>query len=223
MSENITSRVGRIVSASFNSIIDTLEDVAPESIMQEAVREIDTAIDDVRVELGRILASKHLSNKRLAEKSTRHDELLGQISIAMKSEREDLARAGVSEQLDIEAQLPVLEQAILDASEKEKELEGYVSALTAKKREMEKDLNDFISSRESSITSDVGYSPKGNGEAVGQKISKATSSFDRILTKHTNVPGDGSFDPENKARVQELEKLTRDHRIEERMAAMKAD
>lgn len=226
MAESMANRVGRIVAGSVNSLIDALEGVAPESVMQQAIREIDEAIDEVRSELGRVLASKHLSNKRLAEKSARHDDLGEQIAVALEGEREDLARAGVSEQLDIEAQIPVLEQAIAEASEREKELEGYLSALQAKRREMEKELQDFIKSQQSAAGTGGGgdhLSPGGGASTLDGKVDKASTAFDRLMQKHGGAPtAGGGFDGANKAKVQELERLSRDHRIEERLAALKS-
>ena len=222
MSENIANRVGRIVSASLNSMVDALEDVSPEGVMQEAIREIDSAVDEVRAELGKVVAAKHLSNKRLAEKSARHDELSAQISLAMESKREDLARAGVSEHLDIEAQIPVLENSIAEANEKEKELEGYLSALLAKSREMDQELRDFSENRASNGLGSTDTPGGSANSSVDGKVSQAATSFDRMLSKHGVVTQDGKFDHENKAKLQELEKLTRDHRIEERLAALKS-
>ncbi|WP_421783382.1 PspA/IM30 family protein [Kiloniella litopenaei] len=225
MPENIANRVGRIVSASVNSLIDTLEGVSPEGVMQESIREIDSAIDDVRAELGTVIAAKHLSNKQLSEKNTKHDELSAQISLAMNNDRNDLARAGVSEQLDIEAQIPVLENAILETAEKEKELEGYLAALLAKSREMDKALKEFIESQKEASWTQTDGGSGGDGlaynTAVTSKVSNASNSFDRVLSKNGVVTSDGKFDHENKAKLQELETLSREHRIEERLAALK--
>lgn len=48
MKESITARVGRIISGSLNALIDAVEDSAPEWVMEQAIREIDGAIDEVR-------------------------------------------------------------------------------------------------------------------------------------------------------------------------------
>ncbi len=47
MKEGITARVGSIISATVNTLIDAVENVAPEAVMEEAMREIDGAIDEV--------------------------------------------------------------------------------------------------------------------------------------------------------------------------------
>ena len=65
MAESIASRVGRIVSGSVNALVSAVENAAPETVMAEAIQEIDRAIDEVRVELGRVLGEKHLASTRL--------------------------------------------------------------------------------------------------------------------------------------------------------------
>ncbi|MDH3763867.1 MAG: PspA/IM30 family protein, partial [Gammaproteobacteria bacterium] len=55
MKENIANRVGRIISGSLNALVDAVENAAPETVMEEAIREIDGAIDEVRTELGRVV------------------------------------------------------------------------------------------------------------------------------------------------------------------------
>ena len=138
MSENLTSRVGRLLSGTANSLVDALENVAPEMVMEEAVREVDRAIDDVRNELGRVLSSRHLAGSRLAQENRKHEELSEKAALALKQGREDLAEAAVSRLMDVEAQIPVLEATIAQANEAEAELEGYIAALQARKREMQR-------------------------------------------------------------------------------------
>ncbi|MCD8532544.1 MAG: PspA/IM30 family protein [Saccharospirillaceae bacterium] len=53
MSEGLLKRIGRLVSASANSLVDSLENAAPTLVMEEAIREIDSAIADVRAQLAK--------------------------------------------------------------------------------------------------------------------------------------------------------------------------
>ena len=119
MADTLGARVGRIVSGSAHALIDTIEGAMPDAIVQQTLREIDKAVDDVRAELGRTIAGKHLANKRLTEQSSRHEELAGQIELALRESREDLARAAVEHQLDVEAQVPVLEATVADAGKRD--------------------------------------------------------------------------------------------------------
>lgn len=223
MKENLTSRVGRIISGSVNAVISTVENAAPEMILEEAVREIDGAIDDVRAELGRATASKHLANNRMMEENQLHEELSEQIATAVASNRDDLAEAGIAQQMDIEVQMPILERAIADASEKEKELEGYIQALQAKKREMREAIKQVAESRQEAQAS-VGEAGVATGSDVAGRVAKAESAFDRIMEKQTGLAaGRGMPNAGTAAKLAELEELSRSNRIKERLAALKAD
>ena len=100
--------------------------------MEQAIREIDEAVDDVRTELTQTVANKHLANSRLMQINQKLDDLAGKIELAVAENRDDLAETAISQQLDMEAQVPVLEHQIAELSDAEKELEGYITALQAK-------------------------------------------------------------------------------------------
>ena len=56
MSESLASRVGRIIAGGFHALVDAVENAAPESVMEQAIREIESAIADVRADLGKVEA-----------------------------------------------------------------------------------------------------------------------------------------------------------------------
>ena len=222
MAESISKRVGRIISGSINAIVDAVEDAAPEMVMEQAMREIDSAIEDVRAELGKVVAEKHLANKRLSEKNKKHEELTDQIEMAVNEGRDDLAEAAIENQLDIEAQIPVLEHTIGECGEKEKELEGFINALQAKKREMKDELKAFREARKESDAVAAGVDAAQAGGANAQKrADDATSTFDRVLEKHSGLAGVGAADSKKAAQMAELEAMSRKNRIAERLAAVK--
>ena len=87
MSETLSRRVGRLVSGGFHALIDAAENLAPEAVMNESIREIERAVDEVRAELGKVLAQKHLAAKKMADESNRHEAI-------------DARRGGVVEYVD---------------------------------------------------------------------------------------------------------------------------
>ena len=224
MNESVTVRVGRLISGSMNALIDAVENAVPEAVMEEAIREIDSAIDDVKAELGRVVASKHIANKRLMDENRKYEKLAENIEIAIREDREDLASAAVSQQLDIEAQIPVLESTIADCSGQEKELEGYINALQAKKREMRDELRQYQETqREAGVpTSDGGIASSGRKNDVASKVERAGGAFDRVLEKATGVAASSSTGSgADAAKVAELEKLAQENRVRERLEAIK--
>ena len=58
--------------------------------MEEAIREVDSVIDDTRAELGRVVANKHLANSRLMEENRKHDGLSENIELAVSEGRDKL-------------------------------------------------------------------------------------------------------------------------------------
>ncbi|WP_321530728.1 PspA/IM30 family protein [uncultured Desulfuromonas sp.] len=222
MKESITGRVGRIVSSSMNALMDAIENVAPEMVMEEAIREVDGALDDVRAELGKTLAHKHLAEQRLAESRKNHADLSEKIQLAVTERRDDLAEAAIAQQMDIEAQLPVLEKSVAEAAAQEKELNGFVSALQAKRREMKEELQRFITA-ENAKGSLAPNAPQGGSTQTryADKAARAGSAFERIMEKNTGLPGQ-SVSTNTAAKLAELEELSRKNRIKERLAAVKA-
>lgn len=223
MKESITSRVGRIVSGSLNAMVDAVENAVPEAVMEESIREIDGAIDDVRAELGKVLATKHLASTRLIEESKKHDELSEKIELAVKEGRDDLAEAAIASQIDIEVQLPVLEKTITDCGAQEKELEGYINALLGKKREMKEELRLFKIAQQEAA--DNAYATEntiaGTGSAE-QRVTKATETFDRVIENTTGVASRlNAIAGKNASQLSELDDLARKNKIEERLTRIK--
>lgn len=221
MREGLVSRVTRLVSGSINSLVDAVENAAPETVMKEAIRELDAAIDEVRDELGREIASKHHAGKRLAEANTKHEELFEKINLAVTESRDDLAKAAISKQLDLEAQIPVLEYALKETGEKVIELEGYISALQGRKREMEDELQNFQKTK--AETASASFESGNSSNKTERKAGKAEAAFNRAMTGATGVPGASETDRETAAKLAELEDIARDNRIAERLAVTKAN
>ena len=220
MSETLSRRVGRLVSGGFHALIDAAENLAPEAVMNESIREIERAVDEVRAELGKVLAQKHLAAKKMADESNRHEAIDANLQAAVAAGRDDLAEAGIAEQMDIEARLPVLENTIADCAAQEKELEGFIAALQAKKREMQQQLQDWRAAQQSMGT---GKTASGNGSdlnRIARDAEKSGNAFDRVMGRQNAVHS--STDAAQLAKLKELEDLSRNNRIAERLAALKA-
>jgi phage shock protein A len=211
MKESVGSRVSRLIAGSVNKVIDAVENSAPEMVLEQGLREIDAAAHDVRAELGKVLAAKHLASKRLMEENQKHDTLGEQIELAMQQSREDLAEAAIARQFDIEAQLPILEAAISDAAAHQKELESYVAALNARRRETEEELAQCLAAKAAGLPRKAdGGRP---GKAKDAKNAEAATTDDYDPSKST---------PLFAARLAELDALARRNRIRERLEQLKA-
>ena len=217
MADNIATRVTRIVSGSVHALLDVVEDATPEATMAQAVREVDQVIDEVRAELGRVEAAKHLVTTQLNKLNTENEHLAEQIEVALRQNREDLARTGLEKQINIEDQVPVLQKSLSEQRERGKELEGYITALLAKRREMEDALQEFVASRASQVA--PGAQERSGG---ARRVEQAGSAFDRVMARQTGVSGLSAKVTADAAKLKELQELQRNHRVEERLAQLKA-
>lgn len=224
MKETITSRVGRLISGSFNTLVAAVENAVPETTMEEAIRELDGAIDEVRAELGRVVANKHMANSRLTDENRKHASLAENIEVAVEQGRDDLAEAAIAKQLDIEAQIPVLEATVTDCVQQEKDLDAYIAALQAKKREMQEELRLYRESlRDVSVVAAGSSTFSTDSHShVTSRAEKAGAAFDRIMEKTTGMTASRSpVLGENATKVAQLEELAHKNRVSERLAAIK--
>ncbi|MCK5275060.1 MAG: PspA/IM30 family protein [Alphaproteobacteria bacterium] len=221
MSESLASRVKRLVSGSANMIVTAVESLAPEMVMEEAIREVDSAIDDVRAELGQVMTRQYHATRRLAGENKKHEELSESIKVALAEKREDLAEAGVGKLLDIEAQIPVLESAIGETREAQVELEGYVAALRARKREMKEELREYRAAQKEAAASGGGDGGGPKGSDTERRVEKASDAFDRAMEIGGGIGGGDAPDRKSAAMNAELEQLARKNRVNERLAQFK--
>ncbi len=224
MSETLKARVGRVIAGSVHALLDRIEDQAPEAMMEQSIREAETVIGDVRHELGQVSAHRHLAQQQHASLNGQHAKLAAQIDEALAGGREDLAQAAVVRQIDIEAQLPVLEATLGEQMRQELELQGFVAALLAKRREMQDALSAFRKSRDAVAAT---ASPLARGGASNRtaehRIDAVMDTFDRIHERQTGLSATArGTSLQQAAQLQELDELVRRNKIAERMASLKA-
>jgi phage shock protein A len=224
MSESLKNRVSRVIAGGVHALLDRLEDQAPEAMMEQSIREAGSVIDEVRHELGQVAANRHLAQQQHASLNTQHSNLSAQIELAFGQGREELARAAVARQLDIEAQLPVLETTLAEQARQEVELQGYVAALLAKQREMQDALAEFRKSRAAQASSTApGLAGAAGGARAEQRMAGVTGAFDRLYTRQTGLSsGSTATDLAQGAQLKQLEDLMRDQQIAQRLAQLKA-
>src|SRR5215207_6232699 len=131
MAESIFLRVRRLISGSIEDSVDAMERAGGTSVMREAIREVDRAIDEVRSEHEAATARRlqavrqeRLTRERLAGLDEKARFALGQ-------GRDDLAEAAVTRQLEFEAQAERLQAVQAEAEQEAARLEECLAALEA--------------------------------------------------------------------------------------------
>lgn len=219
MSETLRQRVTRVISGGAHALLDKLEDAAPVAMLEQSVREVDGITAEVRAELGQMVANRHLAQQQHIHLNTEHEQLSSSIEQALQMGREDLARPAIARQIDIEAQLPVLETSLSELASKEKELSGFVDALIGKKREMEQAIRDFEKSRDKLSGASSVVQP---GRNLDGKLEAVQATFDRTFQRQTGLDAASrGASLEQAAKLKELGDLMRENKINARLAALK--
>lgn len=222
MSEFLIKRVSRLVAGTFTSLVDAAENAAPTVVVRQAAEEIDGAIDEVRVEIGRQQAQRHNAHRELSSLSARQGELEEQIRIALQSDRSDLAEHATEELLGVEDRIPLIESYVAEAKAEETELQRYLAALKAKRQSLEEDLREIEAAQAKKDGKEIVSRGENNaGSNVERRVENAENAANRVKGAVTGLPaGKGDADLKKSA---ELEEMHKKHRVAERLAAFKKD
>ena len=126
--ENFLSRVGRLIAGIAYDAIEQAEGDNKLKVVGQAIREIERAESEARDALASARAEEYRLNARRTEIEREMTDLTAKIEGVIADGRDDLARAGIARQMDLEAQFEVLSRAIDENNEK---IEQCVTSLRA--------------------------------------------------------------------------------------------
>jgi phage shock protein A len=140
MSESLFNRVRRLVSADSAALLSTLSGPAGVAAMRRAIGEVGQAAEDARVALAEAVAGHRQAERQIKLTGQHLAQLAEKAELALSWGREELAAAALSRQIDLEAQLPLLEAAQAGAAAEAARLAACVEALEARRVELESEL-----------------------------------------------------------------------------------
>lgn len=219
MAESIFARVSRVMSATVEDSVDRMEQAGGPSVMREAIREADRAIDQVRAQHEAAMARRLQAARQQKMIAGKLEELTAKARFALEEGREDLAEAALSRQIDFEEQGRKLDAVQAQAREEEARLDEGLTALKARKAQMEDALSAYLTSRrEASLGGD---GPSHTERSVAKKVDAAEQAFDRAMSGTGGV-GFTRADADTINRVAEIDGMQKGAAIAERLAALKA-
>lgn len=221
MSESVVSKVRRIMSGSVGDLVDAMEKAASETVMREAIREVDRAISDVRAELGRAVARQGHAQRHVEMAKAKAKDLGEKAAFAVDQQRDYLAEAAISRQIDLEAQLPMLETAVAEAAKEAAELERCMTALQGRKHEMEADLAAYNAAKAEAVAVTGAGCPASQSVRAERRTETAIDAFNRAMNGATAVPGLSKQDRETTSKIAEIDQMARQKQINDRLDALR--
>jgi phage shock protein A len=210
--EGILARMGRLLAAIASQTIDNAESGNKVALVKQAIREIDAGADEARYALGKSRAEEFRLKRRREELDAETAGLTEKIRLAIAENREDLARAGVARQIDLESQAIALERAMdfidLEIDEQTKALTAMLGA----RREAESRLADL----EASLAQHAPHEPGRRAQATN------TGSADRAMAAIARVTGVPASSVLGDRELDELDRLHREKEIAARLERIKS-
>ena len=210
--EGILARMGRLLAAIASQTIDNAENSNKVALVKQAIREIDAGAEEARYALGKSRAEEFRLKRRQDELNAEVAGLTEKIRLAIAEDREDLARAGVARQIDLESQGIALERAIdfieLEIDEQTKALQAMLGA----RREAEVRLADLEQSLARHTPHETGRQAPATNTVSAERAMAAIARVTGVPASH--VLGDRGLD--------ELDRLHREKEIAARLERIKS-
>jgi PspA/IM30 family len=212
LQEGILARTGRLLAAIASQTIDSAEHSNKVAVVKQAIREIDAGADEARYALGKSRAEEFRLKRRREQLDSETAGLTEKIRLAIAENREDLARAGIARQIDLESQGLALERATdfieLEIDEQTKALQAMLGA----RREAEVRLADL----EASLLQQMPLEP-------GERLpTTKTMSADRAMAAIARVTGVPASHVLGDKALDELDRLHREREIAARLERIKS-
>jgi len=214
--ESLFSRAGRLLAGIAVEAIERAEGNNKQAVVKQAIREIEAAEQEARDDLARERAQEWRLKARQGEIAKEMEALGAQIATAVTDGRDDLAKAGIARQMDLEAQFEVVGKALEESEDKIETVLTTLRAIMSGLQDAEARLAELKKSEEQETASKSGGAKRAAGHATAAAKSAKAS---RAIARTVGVPA--SMAPSKD--IDELSKLHRDKEIAERLAKLKSE
>ena len=211
----IFSRISDIISANLNDMVEGLED--PERMLKQAVREMETAIDQAKESTAKTMAGQTLIQRELEKNRAQIKLWAGRAKAAVDDGNDELARKAIARRQEHEKLVVALEDEIAEAEQTIQRLRHQFSGMQAKLNEAKRRLATLsarkrVADLRAKVTEVAeGSSPNNNAFAkfdrMREKVEMAEAQADamRELSCENAMNTDFTIETEQEAATAEVE------------------
>lgn len=212
----IFSRFTDIINSNINSILDKAED--PEKMVRLIIQEMEETLVEVRTQSAKLIADKKELNRRIGRLRQEAEDWDSKAEIALKKEREDLARAALKEKTSAEEEAATIE-ADLEV------IEGNLDKLSGDIQLLQQKLVDAKTRQKALIMrGKTAQSRMGVKRQIHDvNIDEAMSRFDRYERRIDDLEGEiEAYDLGQRNLSDEIAELENDEKVDAELERLKA-
>lgn len=213
----IFSRLSDIINSNINALLEKAED--PEKIVRLIIQEMEDTLVEVRSNAAKAIAEKKERSRQLTYLEQEQIDWEQKAELALSKDRDDLARAALTEKAKVGDQIDVLKKELDAINGTLKKLNEDITKLQAKLNDA-KNRQRAIVMRHKTAQSQL----KVRSQIHNQKIDDVLSRFELAEKRIDNVESEAeSLDMGRKRGLsEEIADLETDDRVQDELEALKA-
>ncbi|HDZ09575.1 hypothetical protein LCGC14_0024780 [marine sediment metagenome] len=212
----IFSRLSDIINSNISAILDKAED--PEKMIRMMIQEMEETLVEVRSSTAKVIAEKKTVNRRIEQLGRQATDWEEKAELALKKEREDLARAALIEKSSVLTTIQMLEDELAKLDQTVDKLSHEIEQLQAKltdARARQKTLLMRTTAAQSRV--DV------NQKLHSYSIDNAMNKFEYYERKIDQMEGQvDSLNIKQRGLQDEFEELANQEKIDQELESIKA-
>jgi phage shock protein A len=172
----LLERVGTLVRANLNDLIDKAED--PEKMIKQVILDMRNQLMQVKTQVAIAIADQHLLEKKQKENEARAAEWMRKAELAVDKKQDDLARAALERSMSYKQMGEGFEQQIADQKLQVENLKSALRKLDQKLAEAEAKSDMLVAQHRRSRALD-----KASDARIAMGDDSKSAAFDRMKRK----------------------------------------
>jgi len=213
----VFSRLGDIINANLNAVLEKAED--PEKMIRLMIQEMEDTLVEIRSATAKCLAEKKERGRLLKQLEQRRLDWEQKANLALNKQREDLARAALAEKTALGDRIDHLSEELTVYDEQLEKYDADIARLKAK-------LDDARARQRSIVLRhrSAKHQLKSARQVHNDRIDEMLERFDSAERRIDHIESEAEIlDMGRKAQTldDEIDQLQRDERVEAELESLK--